>query len=210
MTAHPEREPDAPPFREKLTAAAANDYPTASRILVSFPERWELVRALRGGDRPRYVAAFPPEGERPRRDHFYGLSETINLSLDTYRLYKLFDPWPTPILPVSWDFGRDEGRIERGGRLEVRLQELGQAQTWTGEACGVLWECLHHRTRGEANWWEELAQFWQAVEADMQVGHIFTLPADPAYPRQAYRDFLADLGYGPDREHPQWWSKEMA
>jgi hypothetical protein len=37
---------DSQPIPLKLRTAAALDYPTASEILVSFPEEWELVQTL--------------------------------------------------------------------------------------------------------------------------------------------------------------------
>ena len=95
-----EQEPRPLPLREKLTVAAAIDYPTASEIVVSFPNRWELVSCFRRQskfyDNVRlYVAAFPPSQERSRPNHFSGLPPEINRSLTSYRLYKLFQPWLT-------------------------------------------------------------------------------------------------------------------
>jgi len=94
-----EREPL--PLRLKLRVAASIDYPAASEILVSFPDKWELIHQMRRGDRTLYIAAMPPSEESPRRDHFYGLPPEINLELTTYRLDKFFQPWPMPSIIAS-------------------------------------------------------------------------------------------------------------
>ena len=90
-------------MREKLITLASSDYPTASEILVSFPDEWELVRTFHRGEVPLYVAAFPTSHEQTRGDHFFGLPPEINHSLTDYRLYKPFEPWPQPLLQVEWD-----------------------------------------------------------------------------------------------------------
>ena len=109
-------------FIEKLTTTAALDFPAATEILVSFPDEWELVRALKRDDLPLYAAALPMRVEQADEEQFSGLSPAINRTLTTYRQYKLFEPWQTPVLPISWDPVKGEGRVERGGRLDVRLQ----------------------------------------------------------------------------------------
>ena len=193
---------------EKLVTAVELDFPAVSNILVSFPEKWELVGSFHRQDDLRvYAAGLPRSQESPRRDQFHGLSPEINLTLKTYRPYKLFEPWPQPVLPMVWDMARQEGRIVKGGRLDVRLQPIAEAQAWTGRIFGVLWECYAYETRRRDRWQEELATFWQAVETDMNVAKIFTHPQDPAF-SEGYPDFLAALGYQPDRDFPEWWSKE--
>jgi hypothetical protein len=89
------------PSPEKLAMAAAKDY-SGAEISVSFPDRWQLVQRLPPAEMPRYVAGFPPRSEKPRSDHFFGLPAEINRSLSTYRLYNLFEPWPTPLLQVAF------------------------------------------------------------------------------------------------------------
>ncbi len=202
------------PLREKLTVAAAIDYPTASEIVVSFPDRWELVSCFRQQskfyDNVRlYVAAFPPSEERSRPNHFSGLPPEINRSLTSYRLYKLFQPWPQPILPLAWDERKGVGRVLAGGSLRVQLQPIGQAQVWTGESCAVLWEAFLNETgrRGDA-WPSDLAQFWYDVEDDLGVNKVFAQPREPTFER-GYPQFLEHLGYTPDPDFERWWSKTM-
>lgn len=86
----------------KLVVVAQIDYPQASEILVSFPDKWELVQHLSREDAPRYVAAMPAEEERPRPDRFYDLPGEINETLNTYRHYKMFKPWPQQNLTARW------------------------------------------------------------------------------------------------------------
>jgi hypothetical protein len=200
------KETEPPVLTQKLIAAARADYPSAAEIRVSFPDEWQLIHAFNQDELPLYVAGMPPTQERSRADHFFGLPAEINRSLTTYRLYKLFQPWPRPVIPVMWDHVRGEGRVLPGGRLEVQLQPLGQAQIWQGEQASVLWECYLHETRRSATWQAELTQFWQAVERDMDVRTIFTQPHEPAY-ADDYPAFLSSLGYAPDASFPQWWSK---
>jgi hypothetical protein len=192
---------------KKLVAAAAEDYPEASKINVSFPDKWKLVHPFTRGDTPLYVAAFPISNERARADHFYGLPAEINKSLTKYRHYRLFLPWPTPIIPVVWDTQAGAGQVVEGGRLEVQLRPLGQAQVWFGEVYGLLWECyLSEGSRQPETWQQELVTFWQAVEQDMGVNKIFTQPLEPTFD-EGYPEFLSSLGYAPDPGFERWWSK---
>jgi hypothetical protein len=203
-----EQVPRPLPGREKLTVAAEIDYPAAEQIIVSFPNRWELVKSFNRGDTPLYVAGLPFSQVRPRRGLFFGLSPEVNQSLTSYRMYTLFEPWPMPTVPVSWDEIKGEGRVLDGGRLAIHLQPLCQAQAWTGSQVGVIWECYLHQTRRPDTWQQELAQFWRAVETDMQVSKVFTQPHEPTF-QEGYIDFLSDLGYSADPNFPRWWSKRQ-
>jgi hypothetical protein len=159
------------------------------------------------GDTLLYLAAMPPSQEWTRRDRFYGLAPEVNLELNTYRLYKFFQPLPIPSVVVSWDEATGTGRVERMGDLKMQLRPIGQAQIWKGPTYGVLWECYFHETRRRAaNWQDELYQFWRAVEEDMGVAKIFTQPHEPTF-EQGYTDFLSRLGYAPDPVCSEWWSK---
>lgn len=195
------------PLSEKLITAVMIDFPEVQEVLVSFPDAWELVRSFPRQEIPLYAAALPWETEKPRRDHFYGLSAEINLTLTQYRQYKLFQPWPQPVIPVAWDVEKGEGRVVRGGRLNVRLQPIAEAQVWAGNLFGLVWECYPTQSQRREGWQAELAAFWRAVEADMRVAKLFTQPHDPALP-EGYTDFLDALGYAPDREFARWWSKQ--
>ena len=203
-------------LREKLVHAVQVDYPHASEILVSFPDKWELIQKLEREGLPHtrasrtvYIAAWPPSEERAYKDHFVGLSEAINLSLTSYRMYKFFQPWPQPHITVAWDIEAGQGEVIGGGPLTVQLQPIGQAQVWYGPEVGVLWEAYIHQPDREEGWQELLADIWQVVEQSMGVGKIFTMSHDPAFPKAWYRSFLKALGYGPT-EAGNWWSKEVA
>lgn len=194
-------------MKEKLTTAVAIDHPAAAEILVSFPDKWELVHKMMRGDTPLYIAGMPPSEEEPRRDHFYGLPVEINLEVSTYRQYKMFEPWQMPSFYVSWDDAAGAGRVEKPKDLKIQLQQLGQAQAWYGKQHGVIWECYFHETRRRAKTWEEeLAAFWQTVERDMAVGKVFTEPREPTF-EEGFTKFLNRLGYSPDPDYPRWWSK---
>ncbi len=200
-----EREPL--PLRPKLRVAVSIDYPAASGILVSFPDKWELICQMKREGTPLYIAAWPPSEEKADPEHFHGLSPEINLELTTYRLYRFFQPWPMPSFTVAWDKAAGKGQVVGGGPLTVQLQPLGQAQTWCGPNYGVLWECYaHETTRRKADWQEMLYEIWQTVEKNMEVGKIFTQPHEPAFEGD-YTEFLSRLDYHPDPESPGWWSK---
>jgi len=186
------------------------DYPAVSEVMVSFPDQWELVRPMERGDTLLYLAAMPPNQEWTRRDRFYGLAPEVNLELNTYQLYKFFQPMPIPSVIVSWDEATGTGRVEKMGDLKMQLRPIGQAQIWRGPTYGVLWECYFHETRRRATTWQdELCQFWRAVEEDMGVVEIFTQPHEPTFER-GYTNFLSRLGYAPDPVCPEWWSKQSA
>ena len=195
------------PFSEKLVTAVAIDFPEVREILVNLPEQWELIGSVHRGDLPLYAASLPWSMEKPRRDHFHGLSAEINLTLHKYRHAKLFEPWPQPVIPVAWNAQSGEGKTMRGGSLDVRLQSVAEAQVWAGSIFGVVWEAYSFESRRREHWKEDLAVFWQAVEADMQVAKLFTQPFDPEF-AEGYTDFLSALGYQPDTDFPLWWSKE--
>jgi hypothetical protein len=200
-----EREPR--PRRQKLADVAAREYPAASEIMMSFPDRWELVRHINGGDIPLYLAAMPPSQERTHHNRFYGLAPEINSELSTHRLYNFFQPWPVPSVIVSWNEATGMGQVERMGDLKIQFRPIGQAQIWKGQNFGMIWECYFHETRRrEAHWQNELHEFWKAVEEDMGVAKVFTQPHEPTFER-GYTDFLSRLGYAPDPAYPEWWSK---
>src|SRR5262245_24140495 len=136
--------PDDISGRKKLKVVATDDYPAASEILLSFPDKWEWVHSFNWGSNPTYLAAFPASLEPVWRDHFFGLSSEINSSLTRYRLYQLFEPWPQSIFLVAWDEVRNKGHVLGGGHLRVHLQPIGQAQVWYGETYGVTWECYFY------------------------------------------------------------------
>jgi hypothetical protein len=199
------RFPFSPPAL--LTEAIARDYPAAD-VSLSFPENWQFVHRFRRGYKPLYVAGFPASREQPHSDHFLGLSRDINLSLTTYRLYKLFEPRTVHQFHLSWDTRIGEGRIIGGSGLRVHLQPVGQAQIWKGDTYGVLWECFGFGSQRERqNWQEELAAFWQAIEKDMGVRKTFTEPREPTF-EEGYTEFLSGLGYAPDPDFERWWSKK--
>ncbi len=197
--------------REKLTTSIARLYPEASEILVSFPDDWELVASIdmpEGRGTPLYVAAMPESMERTSRDHFHGLAPEINLSLTRYRLYKFFQPWPMPTLFVDWNAWQGRGKVVGRGETKINLHPVGQAQTWTGDKFGVLWECFIDEPRRKGNWQGLLRELWQRVEEDMRVEKVFTLPQEPTF-EKGYQDFLSGLGYAPDLEASGWWSKSL-
>jgi hypothetical protein len=202
-----EREPR--PAIPKLVDIVQRDYPAASEILVSFPEQWEFVQSIGEGDRRLYVAGFPLSREHPTRHHFEGLRPEINITLLFYRLYKFFQPWPQPRLLIEWNEQAGQGRVAGYGNLHLQLQPIGQAQVWFGLNHAVLWEAYLQETRRRENWQDTLADVWQVVERDLNVSKIFTLPYDPAF-EEGYQEFLTRLGYGLDRESPEWWSKEIS
>ena len=196
-----------PPVSTPLVEAAAADYPGAE-IVVSFPDAWQLVHRFRQADTRHYVAGMPPSPERPRGDHFLGLPREVNLSLNTYRLYKLFTPRSVPLFHVAWDSRVGQGRIIGASRQRVHLQPLGQAQAWQGETEAVLWEgFLFEPARQREDWPETLAHFWQVVERDLGANRIFTQPHEPTF-EAGYTEFLRTLGYTPDPNQERWWRKE--
>jgi hypothetical protein len=169
-----------------------------------------MVERLNLEPKPAYVAGMPVSQERPRSNHFHGLSPEINRSLTEYRLYKLFEPRTVPLFHVAWDSRQGRGRIMGSQGWQVHLQPVGQAQMWRGEAAAVLWECYGFEPlRQRANWPENLAAFWQAVERDIGVPYIFTQPHEPTF-REGYPAFLSRLGYAPDPDFNRWWSKRQA
>ena len=203
-----ERKFSPSPFSEKLTEVVARDYPGTTEILVGFPNSWELVHRFKRGQTPLYVAGQAPSREAPRGDHFFGLPPEINRSLTTYRLYRLFEPRSVPLFHVEWNTFIGAGRVIGSRGMQVHLQPFGQAQVWQGEHHAVMWECYGNETgRGGVNWQEELATFWQVVEADIPAHTIFTQPYEPTYP-DGYPDFLRRLGYTPDPELASWWRKD--
>jgi hypothetical protein len=72
----------------------------------------------------------------------------------------------------------------------------------------VLWEAYLQETRRRENWQDTLADVWQVVERDLNVGKVFTLPYEPTF-EQGYTEFLSRLGYALDPDNPAWWSKEL-
>lgn len=193
------------PFPTKLTEAVAQYYPGAE-ILVSFPDKWQWITSFKREYTSLYVAGLPPTLEQLSSTHFRDLSPEINHSLTRYRLYKLFEPWPSQRFQVAWNTHTGEGQLQDHGRPQVQLRPIGQAQAWTGNRYGLLWEAYLFDSQQQPYWMDTLGQFWQAVEQDMRVDTIFTQPHEPTF-SEGYTDFLSRLGYGPDPDFAGWWRK---
>jgi hypothetical protein len=207
MPSHPENE-HGRPRTIRLTAAVLADYPEATEVLVSFPERWELVKRLGRPGAPLYLAALPADVERPRRERFYDLPAVVILSTTRHRLYRLFRPWPAPLLTIDWDPFTGRGRVEEVRGHQTHLHEVGQAQAWYGRKYGLVWECYLNEAGREEGWPEDMAAIWRAVEEELGVAKLYTLPHEPTF-REGYPEFLARLGYAPDPHSPAWWSKSV-
>jgi hypothetical protein len=135
------------------------------------------------------------------------LPPAINESLTTNTHYKLFQPWLSPILTVGWHEVAGVGRVESVDSVHVQLKTAGQAQVWKGELTAVLWECyVLGASQDNSTEHEELRQFWQTVENDIGIAHLFTPPYDPAF-ENGYTDFLSSLDYAADPLAPGWWRK---
>jgi hypothetical protein len=197
------------PIPCKLIDVVSADYPDATEILVSFPNEWELVNQIKHRDAKFYMAAMPSRQERPRPDQFHGLSPEINLQLNTYRMYRFFEPWPMPTIIVAWDEDTGECWVEGERDPKVQLNLLGQAQAWLGQKVAVLWEAyLNEATKIRLDLDKNLIyQFWKAVEDDVGVSKIFTQPHELTW-EHGYTDFLGEMGYGPDQKYSKWWSKQ--
>ncbi|MBI1802798.1 MAG: hypothetical protein HYR71_14320, partial [Chloroflexi bacterium] len=155
-----------------------------------------------------YVARFPPARERPRFDHFAGLSPEVNLSLGEYRLYKFFRPWPSPRLLMVWNHHNPQRLMLGVNDLQVQLQPLGQAQAWVGPHAAVLWECYLQAQGREGRWRERLAALWRAVEGDLRGRTLYTPSYEPTI-EQGYTEFLSERGYVEIGGNARWWCKAL-
>lgn len=201
-----EREP--PPTPRKLTDVLKEEFPAASDVLVSFPDKWEFIDTIKHEHDSIYLAGFPIERAFNGREHFEGLGPEINVNLVFYRLYKFFQPWPLPRVAVEWKASERHGSVTDMEGWRVQMQPIGQAQAWFGVTHGLVWECYFEESRRFGNWQETLAEVWQRVESDVHTPRFFTAPHDPAF-QSGYRDFLTRLGYARDAEYPAWWSKSI-
>lgn len=189
-----------------MVDVAAHDFPTASEVLVSFPEAWELVDKLDTEAGLLYIACFPIERSRPTRNHFAGLTPEINVSLVFYGLYKFFQPWPMPTVRVKWDPRAGSGRVIGMGESKLQLQPVGQAQAWFGLTDAVIWECYAHELWRGSGGEQTLTKLWGKVEEDVRSPKLWTLPHEPTF-EQGYTEFLAGIGYAQDAQCPDWWSR---
>ena len=90
-------EQEPPPTSRKLIDILKAEYPDASEVRVSFPDKWEFIETVKHEHGPIYVAGFPIERAFIGREHFEGLGPETNVNLVFYRLYKFFQPWPLPL-----------------------------------------------------------------------------------------------------------------
>lgn len=199
-------ERESQPAARKLVDIVARDFPNASRVQMSFSDKWEHVETIESERSSMYIAGFPIERAFSGRHHFGGLPPEINVNLVFYRLYKFFEPWPMPQVTIEWNASQRHGRIKDFNGVNVQLQPMGQAQAWFGVENTVLWECYFEESRRRPGWQEALGHAWQVVEKDVGTAKFFTAPHEPAFPN-GYREFLKGMGYAQDREYPVWWSK---
>jgi len=196
------------PNKEKLVAAIAADYPTASEILIQFPEEWVFTAYL-PGDPPLYVGGWCQE-EPVRSDHFYDLPRQVNENLNRYTFYKFFQPQLTPSLLIAWKEAESRGQVIGFQGAKIQMWPVGQAQVWHGDTYAVLWECYFFSTGRERSGWESrLEEIWRKVEEDVGAKVFYTHSQEPAWPegRTSYQSFLSRLGYAPSEASPGWWSK---
>lgn len=201
-------EREAQSTSRKFTDVLKEEFPEASQVLVSFPDKWEFIDTVQREHDSIYLAGFPIERAFNGREHFEGLGPEVNVNLVFYRFYKFFQPWPMPKVTVEWHTSHRHGRVTDVAGWKVQMQPIGQAQAWFGVTHGLVWECYFEESGRFGNWQETLARVWQRVENDINTPRIFTAPHDPAFPR-GYRDFLTRLGYSRDAEYPAWWSKSV-
>jgi hypothetical protein len=191
-----------------VAQVVAGDFPYVSEVLLEFSDRWVLSDYL-GGDPPLYIGRWTQE-EQVRFHRFYHLPRQVNENLNHYTLYKFFRPWLLPSLLVAWDETTGRGRVIKPKDIKIRMQPLGQAQVWHGDAYAVVWECYFFSSGREyPNWQGRLSQIWQGVEKDIKARVFYTLPHEPDWPggKAGYREFLGHLGYVPSQESQGWWSK---
>jgi len=199
-----ERESQLP--TRKLVEVAARDFPNASTVQVSFPDKWEHLATIESANSSMYIAGFPIERAYSTSHHFAGLPHEINVNLVFYRFYKFFEPWPRPQLTLEWQVGQPHGQVTEFQGFQVQLQPIGQVQAWFGVENAVLWECYMDSSRRDMNSQQNWKEVWERVEQDVDAVNFFTLPHEPAF-EGSYIDFLKQLGYQEDPEHFCWWRK---
>jgi hypothetical protein len=190
-----------------LLDIVSREYPSGTKIHLGNLVEFEFVQELRKSGELLYVAALPTHKEQPQQGRVPGLSPEINVTLTQFRMYKLLRAVPTFTSPYKTTMKQNRNIIMKNRCIDIRLESIGDAQTWTGVEFGIVWECFIYTGSRDKNWQLVLTPFWQAVEKSMNVSKIFTLPHDPAYP-VGYKPFLRRFGYAQDTDFSFWWSKK--
>lgn len=99
-------------------------------VHVAWPDETELIGVLFVDADVYFLGGLGIESHRAARPGEYrGLSDEEGAEIAYYRAFKLFQPWPTPILTVNMNAG-GLGHVvsPQTNRVPVRMQEVGSAQ----------------------------------------------------------------------------------
>lgn len=167
-------------------------------IALSFAEEVSLVGMVDVEEQRYFLGAFAEDRyDRPDPDHFDLLTREENLSIDRDRGFRLYEPWPQPVLGVL--VGPDGSGTVMGAERRVRvvMREVASAQVWYASPTAVLWEVVVHRNTGALRT-SLFRAMWTSIEAHLQsqgIERVVTLPFDPGFEPDAYAQMLHGLGY---------------
>lgn len=147
-----------------------------------------------------FVMAYVEQiNDHPVPDYYPFLQKEDNLKLSHYRHLRPVKPHPQPIVGVSFDQHSEVGSVEGTHRVDVMLNEIGNAQLWWGEDVAVIFEAMLYKSIQQEQEFEAIIhQLWTMCEAFLKaqgIQRIYTHNHDPEFDTQWYQGFLERRGY---------------
>lgn len=148
-----------------------------------------------------FLMAYEIEEQKASRDHFAFLSVEDNLKINRYCHFRPVEPWPQPIIGVSFSGDRQTGRTTGTHKVDVILNNVGEAQLYWGAGVAVIWEAfVHDRVESIIEFEALMHQLWHLLEQYLHaqgVEQVFTDARDPEFEHMGnwYRNFLTGRGY---------------
>ena len=145
-----------------------------------------------------FVMGYQVEQETPDANHFVIISREDNLKINHYRHLRPVQPWPQPIIGVAFS-EQEPGRVTGTHKVDVMMNNIGNAQLWWGGDVGIIWEAYLDRfIRQRENFEALIHQLWQQCEEYLfaqGVKRIFTHNHDPEFDNDWYLRFLQRRGF---------------
>ena len=150
------------------------------------------------GELLAFVVAGTDE-KLPYAPDFPFLQPEETAALAHYTQVRPLEPWPQPLVEVSWNSAETTGVSSSIHGVDILLNPVGNAQLWWGGTTGVIFEAFFEgRTEERPNELGLLRQLWGQCEvylASKGVREVWTYNRDPRYDEELYKTFLRVQGY---------------
>jgi hypothetical protein len=169
------------------------------RVRLRWADETELVGMIDIGPDRYFLGGLERDAQHAEPGDYRALSADECAGIHSYRAFRLFQPWPQPVLAVGGGAGGLKV-VDSESEVMVTLREIGSCQAWWGERAGVIWEVLLSRDpfADDATFRLAYQAVWGQVEAHLAglgVNAVATEHQDPEFDVPWYQAVLREMGY---------------